>query len=152
METPIQKDPSKPKNQKKTINLELAQIRVTRWLNAIAALPGYGDDPQSIPRAIFIAFDDINELVKEYPEKELKGIRIYFGLAGEDNPGKATVNDIRGLIVPVFYADKYRHHADLVKTDPKDPNSTSIYDFTTPCPVVCDFQSELYVPFPGTDN
>ncbi|HVW14152.1 MAG TPA: hypothetical protein VHB54_10025 [Mucilaginibacter sp.] len=133
------------------ISLELAKIRVTRWLNAITNLPSYNGNPLTIPRAIMISFDDINDIIAKYPEKDLKGIRLYFGLAGEDNPGPANITDLRGMAVPVFYADKYKHHADLIITGlPSNPNDTSIYDFTTPCPAYCDVQSELYVPVSGS--
>lgn len=132
------------------ISLELAKIRVTRWLTAITGLPSYNGNPLTIPRAIMISFEDINDILAKYPEKDIKGIRLYFGLAGEDNPGPANITDLRGMAVPVFYADKYKPHADLVISGlPGNPNETSIYDFTTPCPVYCDFQSELYVPAPG---
>jgi hypothetical protein len=130
----------------RTIPLDVAVVRVTRWLNTIAAMPEFKGKPDSIPRAIYISFDDIEALKAEYPETDLKGIRMYFGLAGEGNPEPPGVKDIHGLIVPVFDAAPYRKHADLVINDPTNPNATSIYDFTAPCPVVCDFQSELYVP------
>jgi hypothetical protein len=135
--------------QNKTIDLELARIRVSRWLNAMALVPQFKENPALMPRAIFISLDDINELIAAYPEKELSGIRVYFGIAGEDNPGPASVDDMRGMIVPVLKAGPYRPHTDyIVKT--ADPNDTSIYDFTAPCPVFCDKQSELYVPYEDT--
>lgn len=138
--------------QDKTIGLELARIRVTRWLNAMAMIPAFKADPQRMPRAIFIALDDINELIAAYPEKELSGIRVYFGIAGEDDPGPAKVDDLRGMIVPVLKADPYRPHQDHIVTPSDDPNYTSIYDFTAPCPVFCDQQSELYVPYPNIQS
>ncbi|MCR8558126.1 hypothetical protein KXD93_10750 [Mucilaginibacter sp. BJC16-A38] len=131
-----------------TIPVSLARERVTRWLKTIGAMPEFKKNHESIPRAIFISFDDIKQLEAAYPPDTLKGIRMYFGLAGEDEPIiDPTVTELRGMVVPVLKTDDHRHHKDLIKSDPTNPNDTSIYDFTAPCPVYCDKQSELYVPF-----
>jgi len=136
-----------------TISLDLAKIRVSRWLEAVSRMPGFKGKEHSIPRAIFIDFKDIKELVKDYPEVELKGIRIYFGLAGEDQPIAPSITDLRGMVVPVLFPDggaNSSHTLDLITSgNVDDPDDTSIYDFTTPCPIFCDTTSELYVPFPS---
>ncbi|MFB9845024.1 hypothetical protein [Mucilaginibacter ginsenosidivorans] len=129
-----------------SIAIEVAKIRVKRWLNWAIESNSYNGNPQSIPRAIMISFNDIDAIREKYKEQSLKGIRLYFGLNGEDDPKPPTTANLCGLIVPVFFADKYRPHADIVINDPANPNDTSVYDFTSPCPVYCDFQSELYLP------
>jgi len=138
---------SKATKPSKTISLTMAKIWVTRWLKTIAAMPGFEEDKNLIPRAIYISIEDIKELFEKYPEKDLVGIRMYFGIAGEAEPEPVSVENLRGLIVPVFSAEPYRPHADLIQiNDPANPNDTSIYDFTAPCPAYCDKKSELYVP------
>jgi hypothetical protein len=129
-----------------TIPVALAVTRVKRWLQIVGAMPGFETKHDSIPRAIFISFDDIKQLEADYPPDTLKGIRLYFGVAGEDQPTGPSVEDLRGMIVPVLKTDKPGQHKDLIESDEANPNNTSIYDFTTPCPKYCDVNSELYVP------
>lgn len=137
--------------QDRAIDLELAKIRISRWLNAAAYIPAFKEDPSQIPRAIFISMEDISELVTKYQEYGLVGMRVYFGLAGEENPGPATSQDMRGLVVPVLAANETRPQVDLLSAcDDINPEDTSIYDFTAPCPTYCDIASELYVPFEKT--
>jgi len=133
-------------DQSTTIPLALAKIRVLRWLKIIAAIPGFEKKHDLIPRALFIAFDDLKQLEAAYPPDTLKGIRIYFGVAGEDQPLAPSVYDLRGMVVPVLKTDKHGKFTDLVESDAANPNNTSIYDFTSPCPRDCDINSELYVP------
>ncbi|EHQ24864.1 hypothetical protein [Mucilaginibacter paludis] len=132
----------------KRISLDLARVRVKRWLNFMRDLLGPTIPDSKIPRAIYISIDDINQLISAYPEVELKGIRVYFGLAGEDHIEPAKVTDLRGLLVPVLYASAVRPQADYIMTNSPNPNDTAIYDFTAPCPQFCDFSSELYVAMP----
>ncbi|MDN3583945.1 hypothetical protein [Mucilaginibacter flavus] len=146
--TPKTKHKSDP--PKTTISLELAKIRIDRWLQAMLKIPGFKKNPESIPRAIYISFDDIKALQKEckkhYKKDELVGIRVYFGLGGEAIPMPATPDEVRGLVVPVLKVHKSAPHTDAVHIDASNPNDTNIYDFTTPCPKYCDTSSELYLP------
>ena len=138
----------------KTIDLELARIRVSRWLNAMAGIPEFKENPELMPRAIFIDIDDIRELMAAYSKNDLTGIRVYLGIAGEDNPGPATTDDLRGMLVPVMDGGPHRPHADCIIKPVGTINSgtTSIYDFTAPCPVYCDKTSELYVQYPPIEQ
>ncbi|MBE5318671.1 hypothetical protein IM793_05865 [Pedobacter sp. MR2016-19] len=124
------------------ISLKEAKERVRRWLQAISLIPQFKDEPETMPRAIFISINDIDQLKKDYPNT--LGIRLYFGLKGE---GQATVNDLSGLLVPVFYKGE--------AIDPIENDTTKkdlfVYDFTTPCPPVCDRTSELHIPFSTSD-
>jgi len=144
-QTPL--PPSRPIIDKR-ISLELARIRVTRWLNLMRDVLGPKVPACQIPRAVYISIEDINQLMGTYKEVDLKGIRVYFGLAGEDHIQPANVTELRGMIVPVLYASEVRPHADYITTDSTDSNYTDIYDFTAPCPKFCDEESELYVPMP----
>jgi hypothetical protein len=145
------KAPVIPKNT--IITLQLAVIRVKRWLNAMKTIPAFAKNPSSIPRALFISRNDLLQMLadcdKEYPDYEITGVRVYFAIAGEDKPEPPSTCDMRGLLVPVMelkMGDK-QQHKDLVHKSMSnpDPNDTSIYDFTTPCPDYCDQASELYI-------
>ena len=105
--------------------------------------PHYSVKPDQIPRALYISIDDLNALIHKYQntkEGTLDGIRVYFGLVKGENT-KKTLYHIRGSIVPVIKIKEKR--VDMINKNPED---TSIYDFTTPCPRTCDFDSELYIP------
>lgn len=133
------------KPQSQTISREDARSRVRKWLDVIGSLPLFKKDPDSIPRAIYIPLKDLKQLLEAYPEDDVKGVRVYFGL--DVLPGEpVTPSALSGLMVPVlFKGDK--HHDHIIE-ETENPNETSIYDFTTPCPVYCDKQSELYVAYP----
>ena len=55
-----------------TIPVALAVTRVKRWLQILAAMPDFEKKHDSIPRAIFISFDDIKQLQADYPPDTLK--------------------------------------------------------------------------------
>jgi hypothetical protein len=144
------KAPVIPKNT--IITLQLAVIRVKRWLNAMKTIPAFAKNPSSIPRALFISRNDLLQMLadcdKEYPDYEITGVRVYFAIAGEDRPEPPSTCDMRGLLVPVMKLKiEDTHHTDLVFKNMADqnPNDTSIYDFTATCPDYCDPSSELYV-------
>lgn len=128
----------------KTISLKTAKKRVKRWLETIGSMPEFKDNPKKIPRAILISMDDIKQLQEKYTGAV--GIRVYFGLGGEAQP---TVGDLDGLIVPVLLKDT----GEAIDPIANDTTETDllVYDFTTPCPPVCNMSSELYIPFPTSD-
>ena len=132
------------------IPVTVAKERVRNWLKLLSTIGNFKDHPTTMPRAIYISMDDIAQLLNEYKKYEINGIRVYFGL--KEDPSQRThpskSQDLSGLIVPVFKADEFRQHKDHIVSDLDDPNDTSVYDFTAPCPAYCDKQSELYVPFP----
>ncbi|RKR83718.1 hypothetical protein BDD43_3932 [Mucilaginibacter gracilis] len=134
------------------ISLAIAKIRVKAWLDAMATLPMFKDKPKQIPRALYISMKDITQLEEDckkyYKHDKLEGIRIYFGLAGELEPITRSSADLRGMAVPVLKVPHHSAGKDAVycNLENPDPNDTSIYDFTAPCPAYCDLSSELYLP------
>lgn len=128
-----------------TIPVKDAQIRVENFRHQFKA-----SVPQdTIPRAILIPIEDLMAIVEKYSSvngngditNELSGVRAYFAVKETD---KALPNDITALIVPVDLKGK-----DLI-SNPDGlgaPNGdTGIYDFTKPCPDLCDPESPLFVP------
>lgn len=132
------------------ISLKLAKIRVKAWLDTMSKIPYFKDRQDQIPRALYIPFEDIEQLQidckKYYGEDKIKGFRVYFGLAGENESKESSIEDFRGLIVPVLEVHPSRHKDAIYQSlDERDPEKTSIYDFTAPCPKYCDNNSELYL-------
>lgn len=131
-----------------TIPVPEGKARVERFRRQLAkSVPA-----ENIPRAVLIPIADILAIVNRYQfmdkngdiRNELQGIRAYFAIkdGDEDLP-----DDITALIVPVDLRGK-----DIVRTVDlgdgvgDDENNSQIYDFTKPCPDLCDPESPLFVP------
>ncbi len=126
--------------KKKTISLELALSRVSRFRERLVeVLP----DSQ-IPRAILIPIEDLLEIVDRYrdPNDEhkhkIKGVRAYLSIKEDVSP-VVKQNEVIALIVPVTHDGK-----DII-FDPVNDDETEIYDFTGPCPSECDESSPLFI-------
>lgn len=129
-----------------TIPLTEAIARVTRFREQlIDQVP-----EANIPRAVLIPIDDLLAIVEKYSvvdddgniRNSLQGVRAYFAVKVTD---KDLPDDITALIVPVDLK------GNDICTNPvggvKNPGDDSeIYDFTKPCPDVCDPESPLYIP------
>ena len=133
------------------INLPTAVGRIRAWLNVVKQLPPFSGKPEKVPRALYIADEDFVSMLAEcrskYHDYQIKGVRIYFGLKPADDDPDGPADTLCGMMVPVLHKDKSKRPADALYTnlDQPDPNDTSIYDFTTPCPAYCDLSSELFV-------
>ncbi|HEY0271805.1 MAG TPA: hypothetical protein VGC22_01415 [Chitinophaga sp.] len=97
---------------------------------------------QCIFRAIHIDMDDITYLREQHPDA--KSIRIYLSIADPSLPLQIT-----GMLVPVSYNNRDM----LYKQDPDgrpeselrlDAAVSTVYDFTQPCPTLCDPSSPLF--------
>lgn len=95
---------------------------------------------EAVTKAIFIPIADIMEIIERFKfspeanEQDISGIRVYFNLM-PDIPEDIYIH---GLVVPV------REDGTDIVIDPEEGES-SIYDFTKPCPPVCDVNSPLYL-------
>lgn len=140
-----------PLNQYPCIPLPEAQSRVRNWLNAITRIPYFEQNQEQIPRAIFISHDDLQALKEKYPDT--MGIRVYFGI---DQPitTQASTEDpyqVTGLVVPVL-KNEAGNYEDIIRRKDEGEEKTAVYDFTRPCPVFCDMNSELYVKLDGAQH
>jgi len=141
-------------NAAPTISLAEAIKRTKNWRNFVLKLLGASSEQknmqaasqpllnQQIFRAINIQMDDINWLKAQHPEA--RAIRLYLSLPDPNHPYQIT-----GILVPVD-----GQNTDLL-TDVIDKNmsleelmnsteSSTIYDFTQPCPSVCNVSSPLF--------
>jgi hypothetical protein len=114
--------------QSTTIPLQQAILETTNWRNWIQ--PHMNDH---IIRAFYIPIQDIIELAKMH--EGVEGVRAYLML-----PDPQQIATVKVAIVPVTKDGK-----DILrkKSDTIDEQST-IYDFTQPCPHLCDTGSDLY--------
>ncbi|TKC08373.1 hypothetical protein FA048_14555 [Pedobacter polaris] len=126
-----------------TIPLNAAIARVTRFRDQMK-----GQIPDTnIPRAILIPISDLMAIVEKYSSLDddgnitnsLQGVRAYFAVKLTD---QQLDDDVTALIVAVDKEGK-----DLIPTsDELQGGDSEIYDFTKPCPDVCDPESPLFVP------
>lgn len=129
-----------------TIPVKMAKARVKRFREQFKA-----DVPESnIPRAILIPINDVLAIMEKYTVVDaegqshisLSGLRAYFAVKLAD---QELDDDVTALIVAV---DK--HGKDIINTTEDElgggDDGSEIYDFTKPCPDVCDPESPLFVP------
>src|ERR1700761_9601699 len=139
-----------------TIALSDAIQRAAAWRNLVSSLPSANtkstndNDPgniglvpqQLIFRAINIRIDDLLWLITEHPDAS--SVRIYMSLPEADSP-----HQICGMLVPVDGQNKdmltLASDEDVTKEQmmTEAANST-VYDFTQPCPTVCNPSSPLF--------
>jgi hypothetical protein len=127
-----------------TISVPEAKARVERFRKVLSgAMP-----EENIPRAVLIPIADILAIIDKFQftdkngetRNELQGVRAYFAIKEAD---EALPNDVTALIVPVDLKGN-----DIINTGVslgEDTEDTDIYDFTKPCPDVCDPESPLFV-------
>lgn len=132
-----------------TIPLNEAIDRVTLFREKMvksAAIP-----ESNIPRAILIPIADLLAIIQKYSSvdeegnvvSKLQGVRTYFAIKATDQD---LPDEVTALVVAV---DKDGN--DLINTklgSGDDEEGSEIYDFTAPCPDVCDPESPLFVTYP----
>ncbi|WCT14418.1 hypothetical protein [Mucilaginibacter jinjuensis] len=123
------------------ITKEKAFERIKNWLKMFSLHPNYKVKPDQVPRAIFVPWADITQIIAKHhiiSDAKIVGVRIYFGLTQELDAD--CLADLCGSVVPVFEKDGV--FVDLLASG--NDNDSSIYDFTTPCPQTCDKTSALF--------
>lgn len=114
-----------------TIPEQLAVTITTNWRDYISK---HDPDPNYI-RAFNIPMVDIKELAEFYA---CPSVRAYLAM---ETPGDITTLKI--VLVPVD-AKGNDILSVPVKTDANVVDQSSIYDFTSPCPQLCDLNSPLF--------
>lgn len=132
-----------------TIPLNDAIARVTRFREKMVKS---AEIPESnVPRAILIPIDDLLAIIQKYTtvddegnvKSKLSGVRTYFAI-------KATDEDLSDEVTALVVAVDLEGN-DLINTKSTlgvddDGEGSEIYDFTRPCPDICDPESPLYIP------
>lgn len=112
----------------------------TNWRNYYGQITG--TDPDNALRAFKIPLEDLLAMV-EFAKKDtsITAVRAYLAL-GEPSNGPLDPNLVHVLLVPV--ADTTPTGADILEVTEVGKKVSTIMDFTTPCPAMCDFTSPLY--------
>lgn len=119
-----------------TIDLPTAQERVAAWIN-----PGPTEIDPTQMRAFVVHREDFKEMLEQY---DTEFIRLYLGRKHNDETGQ-----MEHCLVMVS-AD-YDKGSDTIKDLIGDvdvhgePHHYDIYDFSKPCPPICDTSSELFI-------
>lgn len=116
------------------------------WRNYYASLlnDGSSSNGENIFRGFRIPIDDLQQLLDKAAAynnaghaDEITDVRAYLA------KGPAPESDVHVLLVPV--ATLRAGPAGQKGTDKLEMDGTSaIYNFTTPCPIQCDIDSQLY--------
>ncbi|MCX2486661.1 hypothetical protein [Pedobacter sp. MR2016-24] len=135
------------------ITLREATKRAKAWRTLLSSIPSGNTDiagnpiplipAQRIFRSINVNMDDIDQLKKDHPEA--RSIRVYLSLPDPKYP-----YNICGMLVPVD-----QNNNDMLTTSIEGDTMTedeildsvsrsTIYDFTMPCPSMCDPNSQLF--------
>lgn len=128
-------------------------IKVTEaWREYFAKIIGDPDcDSPNVFRGFTIPLSDMENLVeiaKDNPE--ITGVRAYIA-KGECDPGtnEVTGDKIHIVLLPITGDSENNPKVQVGIPITKDlyvtkTGSSAIYNFTTPCPELCDFESKLY--------
>ena len=145
-----------PFSKQPTIPVAEAISRAENWRNLVSNIPatstpegpktsnGLDISRQRIFRAINIRIADVQDLMEDHPDA--KSIRLYLSLQDPDFPYQIT-----GMLVPVdannrdmltkkSVSDGTMSQEDILN----NAASSTVYDFTQPCPSMCDTASPLF--------
>ena len=78
-------------------------------------------------------------------DESIAGVRAYFTL--NDEFSEEVRNEVTFVMVLVRVSDTKPYGDDVLYvpgTDDKVPGNSNVYDYTTPCPDVCDVDSPLF--------
>ncbi|PJJ83599.1 hypothetical protein [Mucilaginibacter auburnensis] len=121
--------------------------RTTNWRNFMKSKTAEADD-KMIPKAVYISKQDIMSMAKQCEADEsIAGVRAYFTL--NDEFSEQFKNEVTFLMVLVRASDVKPFGEDILyigddgKVNTVAGNS-NVYDYTTPCPDVCDVTSPLF--------
>lgn len=115
----------------------------TNWRNYYADITG--TSPDDAMRAFRIPLEDLEAMVDmAKADQNITSVRAYLAL-GEGVSGGAVDSDlVHILLVPVN--DNAPFGNDVLEVTKAGKSTSTIMDFTTPCPIQCDTSSVLYGP------
>ena len=132
------------------IPVPTAIARTTHWRNFMKNNTPAAD-AYKVPKAVYVSRTDIMDMAKQCEEDEsIVGMRAYFTLNNEFTEN--VKNEVKFLMVLVRASDK-KPYGDDVLYAPADTDSngtadiagnSNVYDFSRPCPDVCDSESPLF--------
>jgi len=127
------------------ITLAEAMTRTNYFRQAAKGL--FNNNVNLVPKGFVISFTDIVDLMQQFTDPSVVGVRAYFTLSQPEFSG-----GIKGILVPVteveapdgsiIYKDLIVNYA-TKKTVVDGDEDAAIFDFTKPCPDACDVTSPL---------
>jgi|GEM_PF-572558 len=135
------------------IPVQEAIRKTTNWRNFMAENFA-ATDAKMLPKAVYISRSDIQDMAR-YCEADdsILGVRAYFTL---DNQYEENVsNQVKFIMVLVQDNPDYKCGEDLLyipegaamealSPDNASFDDSNVFDFTRPCPDVCDLNSPLF--------
>ncbi len=130
---------------KPPVPLDDAIEMTTNWRQYYGAITG--TDPANALRGFRIPMEDLQammDLAKTDPT--ITSVRGYLALGEAVGNGQIIdPNIVHILLVPV--SDITPTGTDILEKSTIGRTTSTIMDFTSPCPAMCDFNSPLYGPF-----
>ncbi len=119
--------------------------RTTNWRNFMKGKTAE-EDEKMVPKAVYISKQDIIAMAKQCEaDDSIAGVRAYFTLNNE--AAEAIKNEVTFVMVLVRASDSKPYGEDVLRMPDNDDafaGDSNIYDFTRPCPTVCDVTSPLF--------
>lgn len=104
-----------------------------------------GTDPENALRAFKIPLEDLQAMVDlAQKDTQITSVRAYLALGEPANDTIVDSDKIHVLLVPV--SNTSEAGTDLLEIQVAGRTISTIMDFTTPCPALCDQASPLYGP------
>jgi len=138
-----------PTETKVIISVPEAVEKTTNWRNFMKGKTAE-EDANKVPKAVYISKEDIMDMAKQCEADDtIAGVRAYFTLDSE--AAEEVKNVVTFVMVLVRVSDKKPFGDDvLYMPTPDGSNGSSVagnsnvYDYTRPCPSICDVDSPLF--------
>lgn len=120
-----------------------AVTMTTNWRNYYGQITG--TNPADAFRGFKIPLEDLQSIIDlATQDPSINAARAYLALGEPAGNNGVDPNTIHILLVPV--ADTTPTGVDILEVVKAGKRVSTIMDFTSPCPAVCDFTSPLYGP------
>ncbi|MGY3214066.1 hypothetical protein [Mucilaginibacter sp. HD30] len=134
-----------PTETKVIISVPEAIEKTTNWRNFMLNKTSEAD-AKKVPKAVYISKEDIIEMGKQCEaDDSIAGVRAYFTLNSE--AAEDIKNEVTFVMVLVRKSDKKPYGDDVLYMPDSDGSvakNSNVYDYTIPCPDVCDWESPLF--------
>ncbi len=138
-----------PTETKVIISVPEAIEKTTNWRNFMKSKTAE-EDARRIPKAVYISKQDITDMAKQCEADDtIAGVRAYFTL--ESEAAEAVKNMVTFVMVLVRVSDKKPFGDDVLYMSESIGGvggnvggNSNVYDYTQPCPDICDPDSPLF--------
>ena len=135
-----------PKETKVIISVPEAIEKTTNWRNFMESKTS---DTRRIPKAVYISKEDITDMANQCEaDPTIAGVRAYFTLDSE------AAEEVKNMVTFVMvlvresdvkpFGDDVLYASDGTGVGGNVGGNSNVYDYTQPCPDVCDPNSPLF--------